>query len=128
MSIRKYLTSEPLNMLAKYAQVADYSHDNVAFSGAPRKHPYDSEKIILIADPFSTQAVFYEFRIEDIAYVEELPQLVSEEGEALKMVRIWVKKGSFGIRYEPFLVEDTLSLLKDTSFLQNKPRKGRKGV
>jgi hypothetical protein len=117
MSIRKYLSTEPLNEIAKYATVADYSREHVAFSGAPKKHPYDSEKIILILDPFSSHTLFYEFRIADIAHVEELPQIVAETGESLKMVRIWVKKGSFGVRYEPFVVEDTVTILKDTAFL-----------
>ncbi len=117
MSIRKYLSTEPLNELVKYSTFADYSKEHVAFSGAPKKHPYDKDKIILILDPFSAHTLFYEFRVEDIAHVDELPQIVSEGGEALKMVRIWVKKGSFGVRYEPFVVEDTVTFLKDTAFL-----------
>ena len=117
MSIRNYLSTEPLNELVKYSTFADYSKGHVAFSGAPKKHPYDKDKIILILDPFSSHTLFYEFRIEDIAHVDELPQIVSEGGEALKMVRIWVKKGSFGVRYEPFVVEDTVTPLKDTAFL-----------
>ena len=34
---------------------------NVCFSGSPRKHPYDSDKVILIADPFSANNLYYEF-------------------------------------------------------------------
>ena len=116
MSIRKYLTTESLNEIVKYSTFADYSKGHVAFSGAPKKHPYDKEKIILILDPFSSHTMFYEFRIVDIAHVEELPQMVAESGESLTMVRIWVKKGSFGVRYEPFVVEDTVTILKDTAF------------
>ncbi|MBN2353453.1 MAG: hypothetical protein JXD23_12850 [Spirochaetales bacterium] len=116
MSIRKYLTAESLNEIVKYSTFADYSKGHVAFSGAPKKHPYDKEKIILILDPFSSHTMFYEFRIADIAHVEELPQMVAESGESLTMVRIWVKKGSFGVRYEPFVVEDTVTILKDTAF------------
>jgi hypothetical protein len=117
MSIRNYLSTGPLNEIVKYSTVADYAKGHVSFSGAPRKHPYDNEKIILILDPFSAHTLFYEFRIADIAHVDELPQIVSEGGESLKMVRIWVKKGSFGVRYEPFVVEDTVTILKDTAFL-----------
>ena len=116
MSIQKYLTTESLTELVKYSTFADYSKGHVAFSGAPKKHPYDKEKIILILDPFSSHTMFYEFRIADIAHVEELPQMVAESGESLTMVRIWVKKGSFGVRYEPFVVEDTVTILKDTAF------------
>ena len=116
MSIRKYLTAESLTELVKYSTFADYSKGHVAFSGAPKKHPYDKEKIILILDPWSSHTMFYEFRIADIAHVDELPQMVTSSGESLTMVRIWVKKGSFGVRYEPFVVEDTVTILKDTAF------------
>ena len=79
----------------------------MAFSGSPQKHPYDPQKAILVADPFSTGTFYFEFKKEDITYVEELPNLVNQEGEAIPMTRIWVKKMSVGVRCTPFLVEDT---------------------
>jgi hypothetical protein len=79
----------------------------VSFTGSPKKHPFDSEKVILIADPFSSNNLYYEFNKDDISYVEELPNLVNQDGEAITMVRIWVKKLSVGIRCTPFIVEDT---------------------
>jgi len=80
---------------------------HVAFSGSPQRHPYDREKIILIADPYSTHNFFYEFHQEDIAYVEELPNIVNVDGETLTMVRVWIKKMSIGMRCSPFIIEDT---------------------
>lgn len=80
---------------------------HVAFSGSPQRHSYDSEKIILVADPYSTHNFFYEFRKEDIAYVEELPSIVNVDGETVTMVRIWIKKMSIAMRCTPFLVQDT---------------------
>ena len=80
---------------------------HVSFSGSPRKHPYDSDRIILVADPFSTSNLYYEFNKEDIDYVEELTSLGTEDGETSPMVRVWVKKRSVGIRCAPFIVEDT---------------------
>lgn len=80
---------------------------HVSFSGSPKKHPYDAEQVILVADPFSTNNLFYEFTKEDISYVEELPSLVNQDGETITMVRVWVKKMSVGIRCSPFIVEDT---------------------
>ncbi|MBW2434847.1 MAG: inorganic pyrophosphatase Ppa [Deltaproteobacteria bacterium] len=79
---------------------------HVAFSGSPQRHPYDAEKIILIADPYSSHNVFYEFYKDDIAYVEELPSIVNVEGDTIMMVRTWIKKMSIGIRCSPFIVED----------------------
>ena len=82
---------------------------HVSFSGSPQKHPYDSTKVILIADPFSTSNYYYEFNKDDISYVEELPNLVDLDGQAIGVVRVWVKKMSVGIRFSPFIVEDTVS-------------------
>jgi inorganic pyrophosphatase len=79
---------------------------HVPFSGSPRKHPYDSKKIILVADPYSSNTFYYEFRGEDIAYGQELPSITNIEGETITMVRIWVKKMSVGLRCTPFIVGD----------------------
>ena len=80
---------------------------HVAISGSPQRHPYDREKIILIADPYSTHNFFYEFFKGDIAYVEELPSIVNVDGETASMVRVWIKKMSIGMRCSPFIVGDT---------------------
>jgi inorganic pyrophosphatase len=79
---------------------------HVAFSGAPRKHPYDPQKIILVPDPYSTNTFYYEFMTDDITYVEELPSLVDMDGQTVTMARIWVKKMSVGMRCTPFFIED----------------------
>ena len=79
---------------------------HVPFSGSPRKHPYDSKKVILIVDPYSTSTFYYEFSMDDISYVEELPNLVTLDGDAINMVRIWIKKMSIAVRCSPFIVED----------------------
>lgn len=34
---------------------------HVAFSGSPQRHPYDSDKIVLVADPYSTHNFFMSF-------------------------------------------------------------------
>jgi inorganic pyrophosphatase len=81
---------------------------HVAFSGSPRKNPIDAYKVILVADPYSTNTFYYEFRIDDIAFIEELPNLVSPDDEIIPMVRIWVQKGSIAVRSTPFIVEDTM--------------------
>lgn len=82
-------------------------HENVSFTGSPRKHPYDLDKIILVADPYSTNTFYFEFEKSDISFVEELPNVVDMEGNTLTMIRIWVKKGSIAIRSTPFIAADT---------------------
>lgn len=79
---------------------------HVPFSGSPQRHPYDAKKIILISDPFSGNTMYYEFKSENIDYLEELPNIVDIRGKAIIMVRIWVKKLSIGVTCTPFLVED----------------------
>ncbi len=122
MTIRSYLETAGYFQIEKYSSHSDYSKECVAFSGAPRKHPHDLDKLILISDPFSSNTIFFEFKIEDIKHMEELPNIVSETGESLNMVKIWVVKGSLGLKYEPFVVEDTLRYLRDTEvLLQDEP-------
>jgi hypothetical protein len=87
--------------------IKDLIKTHVPFSGAPQRHPYESGKVILISDPFSTHTFYYEFETEDISFIEELPSLVNIEGNSISMARIWVEKGSIGLRCSPFVVEDT---------------------
>ncbi len=81
---------------------------HVAFTGSPRKHPFDTERVILVTDPYSTNTFYYEFQTVDISYLEEQPNLVNVEGETVLMARIWVKKNSIGVRSTPFIVGDTI--------------------
>ncbi len=77
---------------------------HVSFSGSPIKHPYDPKKIVLVVDPYSTNTSYYEFRSQDISFVEELPSIVDLEGKTVFMARIWVKKMSVGMLCSLFLV------------------------
>ena len=83
------------------------SKTHVSFSGTPRKHPYDGSKVILVADPYSTHAFFWEFNKSDISYLEELPNVVATDGQTYPMARVWVKKMSIAVRSTPFVVADT---------------------
>jgi hypothetical protein len=117
MNITRYIDSVPVYEIIKYSPRPDLAKDNVSFTGAPRKHPYDPKKILLISDPFSSNTIIFEFTTSDISHIEEISHMVSEAGEGLHIVRIWVRKGSLGLRYEPFVVADTLNYLKDTEVL-----------
>jgi len=87
--------------------IKDLIKTHVPFSGAPQRHPYESDKVILIPDPFSTHTFYYEFETENISFIEELPSLVDLAGNTISMARIWVKKASIGLRCSPFVVEET---------------------
>ena len=113
MPITEHLQEIKKLEIQAYAKPKDNKalrHTHVPFSGNPRKHPYDSDRVILIADPYSTNTFYYEFLADDISYVEDLPNVVNENGKTITMVRLWVKKMSVGIRCAPFIVQDIASL------------------
>jgi hypothetical protein len=85
----------------------DLGETHVPFSGSPYKHPYDPEKVLLVTDPYSTNTSYFEFKVDDISYVEELPSLVDLEGRTVTMTRIWIRKRSVGVLCMPFVVEGT---------------------
>lgn len=94
--------------ITKYSKTQDIKHlkqAHVAFAGSPRKHPYDPGRIILVNDPLGSGMFYFEFDKRDISYVEDLPNMVDADQEVVTMVRIWVRKGSVGLRCTPFWVE-----------------------
>jgi inorganic pyrophosphatase len=46
--------------------------------------------------------------MEDIAFVEELPNLINIDEEVIPMARIWIKKRCVGVRCTPFIVDDVI--------------------
>ncbi|GAB6094544.1 hypothetical protein JCM14469_07960 [Desulfatiferula olefinivorans] len=78
---------------------------HACFTGSPRKHPEREDKILLVADLFGNQPIYYEFKLRDISYVERLSNEVTLDGDTTTIARIWVKKGSVAVRCIPFVVE-----------------------
>lgn len=108
MTIDTLLKNAEKFELDTYKKPPDFLERHVSFTGMPEKHPYDPEKIMLIADPLSTNVSYYEFDITDIEGAEELPNLGTIDGKSVRIIRIWVRRGSIGIRSTPFVVEDTV--------------------
>lgn len=106
MSIKKYLETSDFLPLEKNRQKSCDLDSCIPFSGSLRRHPYDSEKVVLIYHAFREDPSFFEFKIEDIKYIEDMPNIVSEKGENLKTYRIWIQKGSLAVRYDAFEVND----------------------
>jgi hypothetical protein len=79
----------------------------IAYMGSLRSHPYKKDRILLIEDPFNLNSRVLEFKKKDILAVEKVESLASPSGKIVNVARIWVKKGAMGIKYEPFVVEDT---------------------
>ncbi len=93
----------------KRANVEELKRNSMPFIGSPLKHPVDKTKVILIVDPYNQTNFYYEFKAEDITFVEDFPTIVNVDGENLTMVKLWIRKGSLGIRCMPFLVEEMAS-------------------
>ena len=89
---------------SKAANIDRKTH--IPYSGSPRKHPWDPERFILVADPFTPNTFYYEFKIADIGCAEELPSMTNIDGESVPMARIWVARKSVGIRCTPFIVDE----------------------
>jgi hypothetical protein len=106
MTVKKFLEKTKKFELEAYKKFPNLLLDHVPCTGSPQKHPYDKQKIILVADPFSTDTSYYEFNIADIEGAEELPSLVTVAGESVGMFRLWVRKGSIGVKGIPVVVED----------------------
>jgi hypothetical protein len=101
MSVQKYLESLPLYEITRYRSTDDYSNNAVAFTGTVRTHPYDPEKIILIPS-LSRMRHFYEFRLQDIRHADEMSSLATEHGESMPVVKLWIRKGAYGLMMKPF--------------------------
>jgi len=119
MSVKKYLETQPLYEIVRYSKRPEAMEDAVCFTGAVRKHPYDSDKLLLITNPFSAETKFFEFLIPDIVYYEEKPNITTDGGESLFMVKVWVKNGSYGMQYHPFEVSNGIRYLDDSEILHH---------
>ncbi|MDH5750886.1 MAG: inorganic pyrophosphatase Ppa [Deltaproteobacteria bacterium] len=103
---------EPVAVIEKY-QLEPYRGSPerlrklaVQFTGSPRNSPITG-KVLLLNDPASSQAFYYEFLVSDIMYGEEAPSLSLPDGSTVSMVHLWIKKGATALKVVPFHVQDT---------------------
>jgi hypothetical protein len=104
MSIGSYLETLPLSEIAKHP--GGPPKGAFPFTGYPRQHPSEKDKLILIYDALGLNPTVLEFRIEDVLYVEELHSAVTQSGEGIPLVKLWLRKGAHGVILEPFEVDD----------------------
>lgn len=98
-----YLELLPISSITKYAK--GHPNDGVPFTGFPRTHPSDKSKLIIVNDPLGKEPTVLEFRLEDVLFVEEVPSAVTEAGEGVPMVKLWIQRGAVGVKLEPFEVK-----------------------
>ena len=89
--------------------------DAIPFSGYPRQHPSEKNKILLVFDPLGISPTVLEFKLEDVLYIEEIPSAITEAGEGIPMLRLWIRRGAHGVVLEPFEVNNPLNFSKMTN-------------
>jgi hypothetical protein len=104
MNTTNYLEMLPLSSITKYTK--GQPKDGVPFIGYPRAHPSEKNKLILVNDPLGNEPTVLEFKLDDIVFMDEIPSAITETGEGVPMIKLWVKKGAIGVILEPFEVSD----------------------
>jgi len=101
-----YLEMLPLSSITKYTK--GQPGEGVPFAGYPRIHPSDKTKLILLYDPLGSEPIVMEFKFDDILFVEDIQSAVTEAGEGIPLVKLWIKRGAIGVILEPFEVNDSI--------------------
>ena len=102
-----YLEYLPLNKIERHP--GGPPKNAVPFCGYPQQHPAEKNKLILVYEPLGKNPTILEFKVDDILYVEDVPQVVTEQGEGIPMVKLWIRRGSHGMILEPFEVDEFLN-------------------
>ena len=102
-----YLEMLPLSGIAKYA--GGKTKDAIPFAGYPQQHRSDESKIILVHDPMGPSPTVMEFKLKDVLFVEEIPSAVTENGEGIPMIKLWIRLGARGVIFEPFEVNSPIN-------------------
>ena len=113
-----YLESLPLSDVAKYA--GGHPRDAFPFAGYPRQHPSEKNKLILVYDPLGPVPTVLEFKLEDVLFVEEIPSAVTEAGEGIPLIRLWIRKGAHGVILEPFEVGNPIQFAGKSRDIQER--------
>jgi hypothetical protein len=107
-----YLESLPINEIAKRGDAPP--KNAVPFSGYPRQHPLEKNKIILVYEPLGQNPAVLEFLLDDVLFVEDVPSAVTETGESLPLVKLWIRRGAHGVIMEPFEVDEPARFILKT--------------
>ena len=110
MAKTNFLESLPLNNITRYSKGPP--KNSIPFTGYPRQHPTESDKLILIYDPLGANPMIMEFKLADILFIEELPSAVTETGEGIPLVKLYMRRGSRGIVWEPFEVDEPIRFIQ----------------
>lgn len=102
---RAYLQSLPVNKITKYSK--SRQKNALPFIGYPKQHPTEKNKIILIFEPLGDAPAVLEFKLDDVLFAEEVSQAVTEKGEGIPQIKLWIRRGAHGMFLEPFEVSES---------------------
>ena len=105
-----YLESLPINKIAKYP--GGPPKNGIPFTGYPQQHPAEKNKLILVFDPLGNSPAILEFKLDDILHVEEVHSAVTEKGEGVPLIKLWIRRGARAMLLEPFEVDDSVNFLE----------------
>ena len=122
MTPTSFLESLPLNEITKYSKLPK---NGVPFTGYPQQHPVEKDKLILVYDPLGANPMVMEFKLEDVLSIDELHSAVTETGEGIPLIKLWIRRGSRGVLLEPFEVDEPIRFIQKTREFREKFLKER---
>jgi hypothetical protein len=110
VGVSSYLEYLPINEIAKYTEGPP--KNGVPFTGYPKQHPAEKDKIILVYDPLGANPAVMEFKLEDLLFIEEVHSAVTEAGEGVPLIKLWMRRGARGVILEPFEVDEPIKFIQ----------------
>jgi len=107
--VKEFLDSVPPFELQPYFSEDSFSQNHIPFVGVPNRHKERTDKMVLVTELGTGLTAFCEFFINDIDRIENIETMIASQGNALPVVRIWVRKGAHAVKYEPFIVSDIVN-------------------
>ena len=92
--------------LEKYSEPSRLPDEAVPYIGQPKQTESDPDKIFIRLNPLSSNGALLEFKTEDVVYAENVKTVSHKDGTAFQIAKVWIRKGSIGIKLEPFAVQD----------------------
>jgi len=99
--------------LEKYRDPNRLLKEAIPYIGQPKRQEGAPDKIYIRLNPLSSNGAFLEFKTKDVVFAENVKTVSQSDGTAFSIVKIWIRKGSIGIKMEPFSVMDFSDVFED---------------
>ncbi len=90
--------------LEKYSNKNRLLNEAFPYIGHPKQSASEPDKIFLRLDPLSDSGALLEFKTADVLFAENVETVANKDGETFQIFKIWIRKGSVGIKLEQFIV------------------------